>query len=84
MEHPSRQSGRKVIGLLLTGYLTLAAAAPRGQDRLLEIGKRLYRDGQLSSGEPVTALINGDTPVLGSHFSCVSCHQRSGLGSIEG
>ncbi len=47
-------------------------------------GERLYRDGLLPSGAEVQAFIRDDVEVYGASFSCVSCHLRSGIGSIEG
>jgi len=44
----------------------------------------LYRDGVTSTGEPVTAVVQGDVPVEGRQLTCVGCHQRSGMGSSEG
>jgi len=47
-------------------------------------GREMYRDGILPSGEPMTAIVAGDVPVLGTQFSCLSCHGRSGMGAAEG
>jgi len=49
-----------------------------------DAGERMYRDGILASGEPMTALVGGDIPIVGTQFSCESCHGRSGMGAAEG
>lgn len=53
-------------------------------DEALRLGERMYREGILPSGEIMQGYIRGDIPVDSSAFSCISCHMRAGLGSIEG
>jgi hypothetical protein len=61
--------------------LTIAGLS-RGE--ALRFGERMYREGILPSGALMEAVIAGDVHVNGRMFACVSCHQRSGLGSFDG
>jgi hypothetical protein len=53
-------------------------------EETLRLGERMYREAKLPSGEPMLATMSGEVKVTGTAFSCVSCHLRSGIGSIEG
>ena len=60
------------------------AVAGLSPDRALALGERMYRQGLLPSGAPLRTQVSEGVPVPGSTFTCLSCHLRSGVGSIEG
>ena len=49
----------------------------------LEVGRDLYEQGLRADGKPLTAIVSGDVKILGTQFSCNSCHGISGMGSKE-
>jgi mono/diheme cytochrome c family protein len=59
-------------------------ASPPDNETRLQLGKRIYREGVLPSGELLTATGQGGISVRGKQAACVNCHRRSGLGSAEG
>lgn len=69
-------------GLVLAATWLLAAAAAGAGDP--ELGRRLYRDGILSSGQPVEATTPHGMALRGAAAACARCHRRSGFGGSEG
>lgn len=70
--------------LFLLAVIGSVATAESGDDALLETGRRIYQDGILPGGEPLLAIRPEGFVMEGFHAACVSCHRRSGMGSIEG
>ncbi len=61
-----------------------AAVAGFPPDEALRLGERMYREGLLPSGQPMKAVVKGDIEVSGRMTTCSNCHQRGGMGSLEG
>ena len=53
------------------------------EDRI-ELGRRMYEQGILPSGETMEALVRGDIRLTGEQVVCGACHRRSGMGASEG
>jgi len=61
---------------------TAAETAPDPQT--ISVGKKMYMEGVLPSGEIMTATVHGDINLTGEQVICGACHRRSGMGSSEG
>ncbi len=60
-----------------------ASASTASSDQLA-LGRRMYREGLLPSGDMMTATIRGDISISGDQVICGNCHRRSAMGSSEG
>jgi cytochrome c553 len=69
-----------LLALLAAFAASLSWASPDD----LQLGKRIYREGILPSGELLTAQGQNGVLLRGAQSACVNCHRRSGLGSSEG
>jgi mono/diheme cytochrome c family protein len=65
--------------------LALGAAMPvQAQDDAgLAAGRRMYEQGVLPSGAPLTGQRGDGTVVTGATAACATCHRPSGMGSVE-
>jgi hypothetical protein len=72
------------VALIATFHMvpTLALAQPAGLPPL-EVGRKIYAEGLLPSGELLRGTVQGDVTLTGEQASCSSCHRPSGFGSIE-
>jgi len=78
-----------VLACLCNGAVAAEPSKPEmiagvSREEALRLGERMYCEGILPSGEPLTAMVKGDIPMAGNQFTCTNCHQRSGFGSLEG
>ena len=73
-----------LLAALILGCASIGLASTPVDAGDVEDGRRIYREGIRPSGEPLTAIVAGDVPLLGTQFSCRSCHGLSGMGTIEG
>ena len=81
---------RLLTALLLAALAALSdfalAQASGGTDSAdtLAIGRRIYREGILPTGQPLQGLSQAGVTLSGAAAACATCHRRSGYGSSEG
>lgn len=78
-------------GLLLVVLATLTSCAtvststpPADNAALIAAGRQIYEHGILPSGQLLEAQRAGGLKIKGEEARCALCHQRSGMGIIEG
>jgi cytochrome c553 len=78
--------GRTYAGIAaaLLACIAWEAHAQDAPDPLVAAGRRLYEEGVLASGEPLTGTRSNGLTSRGKAAACMSCHQRSGFGHGEG
>lgn len=70
--------------IALAAALMAPPAPARAEAGDAALGRQLYVEGLGADGAPITGTIQGDVPVSGRAFPCVSCHRPSGFGTSEG
>ena len=67
-------------------FVATTAAAPvqAADDSPVDIGRRIYHEGVLPGGQPLVATRPEGLMLQGRYAACVTCHRRSGMGSVEG
>jgi hypothetical protein len=74
-----------VLLIMLTALILSSEAADQATEpEQIAWGRRLYRDGTLGLGQPLTGRVHDDVTLTGQAAACIHCHQRSGLGTAEG
>lgn len=71
---------RALLWGLMIAIFPLAALAADD----VELGRRIYREGKLPSGQPLQGKRFDEVIVSGPQAACVNCHRSSGMGAVEG
>ncbi len=75
------------LSLLLFALVAVFGANSVGSAQKLSpeaVGKLIYREGRLGSGQALTATLASGVRVAGRQAACATCHRNSGLGAAEG
>ena len=78
-----RQAAALVAASALLASLPALAAETHDVDPLA-IGRSIYREGVLPTGQPVQGIGQARVTLAGAQAACATCHRRSGYGSSEG
>jgi cytochrome oxidase Cu insertion factor (SCO1/SenC/PrrC family) len=68
----------------LEGAFTAADIVDAARAGDVALGRRLYRDGVLASGDALVARAPGGAVLRGANAACATCHRTSGYGGVEG
>ncbi|MBI3776649.1 MAG: hypothetical protein HY273_14100 [Gammaproteobacteria bacterium] len=90
-----RNTGRRVAVRVIKKLTTIlwfvvmcvfvaASNAVTVADANNEAGKRIFREGRLTSGGVLSATGQSGVSLSGKQAACVNCHRRSGWGAYEG
>ena len=80
----SAVGGQAAVAVGLAAVLWAGAAAPPLSAQDAELGRQIYDQGFLPSGQPLRGTVVGDVTLEGVAVSCAGCHRRSGFGTSEG
>lgn len=71
-----------LLGVVFSLSTSCAIADSVADD--VEAGRLIYQQGKLPSGKLLQGVRKGGTAVSGMAGACITCHRRSGMGSVEG
>jgi len=70
---------------LSAGILSAEAAVIEGDSQaLIELGRRIYQEGIVESGEVLRGVSAAQVTFSGKQAACTRCHRKSGFGTSEG
>jgi hypothetical protein len=72
------------LPLLTWVCLTVPVFADEPARDLADAGRRIYEEGILTDGQPLSAVAADGIEIRGANAACRQCHRRSGMGSHEG
>ena len=72
------------LPLLMWACLAQPAFAGEPARELADAGRRIFEEGILNDGQPLSAVAADGIEIRGANAACRQCHRRSGMGSHEG